>query len=401
MAHCYDFLVVGGGIIGLALARELSKRHPGARIAVLEKESSLGCHGSGRNSGVLHSGIYYPEGSLKARLCSAGAKSMASYCEERGLPLARLGKVILPLREEDDAQLDLLLRRGQANGARVEILDERQLLEREPSAHTATGRALFSPDTAVVEPTAVVGSLAEELRASGVDLMLGAEVRQVVPESNLVKTGRETISCGWVFNCAGQFADKVAHLFGVGRRYILLPFKGIYYRLSPDSRVRCNGLIYPVPDLNVPFLGVHYTRKLDGSVYLGPTAVPALGREHYQGIQGLDLAEGASILLHLARQYLANKQGFRRFVHEEAFRFFRSRFADAARALTPGLRSGDLLPSGKVGIRAQLLDREKRELVMDFLVERGERSTHVLNAISPAFTSSMSFAGYILDNERL
>jgi len=401
MASCYDFLVVGGGIIGLTLARELSERHPGARIAVTEKESFLGRHGSGRHSGVLHSGIYYPEGSLKARLCSAGSKAMAAYCEERGLPLARLGKVVLPLREEDDARLGLLLRRGQANGARVEILDEHQLLEREPSARTATGRALFSPDTAVVEPGAVVGCLAEELRANGVKLVMGAEVRQVIAESNLVKTGRETISCGWVFNCAGQFADKVAHLFGVGRRYTLLPFKGIYYRLSPDSRVRCNGLIYPVPDLNVPFLGVHYTRKLDGSVYLGPTAVPALGREHYQGVQGLDLREGAIILLHLARQYLANKQDFRRFAHEEALRFLRSRFADAARALTPDLRSEDLLPSAKVGIRAQLLDREKRELVMDFLVERGERSTHVLNAISPAFTSSMSFARYILDNERL
>jgi len=396
-----DFLIIGGGIVGLTLARELARRRPGVSIVVLEKETELARHGSGRNSGVLHSGIYYPEGSLKARLCSAGAKAMAAYCEEHGLPLARLGKVILPLREEDDAQLDLLHRRARANGARVEILNERQLSEREPSARTATGRVLFSPDTAVVDPGAVVRCLAEDLKASGVILRLGEGVRQVDPGSGTVKTGKDSFSCGWAFNCAGQFADKVAHLFGVGRRYTLLPFKGIYYRLSPDSRVRCNGLIYPVPDLNVPFLGVHYTRKLDGSVYLGPTAVPALGREHYRGVQGLDLVEGSIMLLHLARQYLADKQGFRRFAHEEALRFLRSRFAEAARALTPGLRSEDLLASGKVGIRAQLLDREKRELVMDFLVERGERSTHVLNAISPAFTSSMSFAEYILDNERL
>jgi len=396
-----DFLIIGGGIVGLTLARELARRQPDASILVLEKEMELARHGSGRNSGVLHSGIYYPEGSLKARLCSAGSKTMAAYCEEHGLPLARLGKVILPLREEDDAQLDLLHRRARANGAQVEILDERQLLEREPSARTATGRALFAPDTSVVDPVAVVRRLAEELTAGGVKLVLGAKVRRIEPRLGTVKTDKDSISCGWVFNCAGQFADKVAHLFGVGRRYTLLPFKGIYYRLSPDSKVRCNGLIYPVPDLNVPFLGVHYTRKLDGSVYLGPTAVPALGREHYRGVQGLDLAEGSIMLLHLARQYLANKQGFRRFAHEEALRFLRSRFAEAAQALTPGLRSEDLLASGKVGIRAQLLDREKRELVMDFLVERGERSTHVLNAISPAFTSSMSFAEYILDNERL
>jgi len=393
--------VIGGGIIGLTLARELSERLPNARIAVLEKESSPGCHGSGRNSGVLHSGIYYPEGSLKARLCSAGSRAMAAYCEEYRLPMARYGKVILPLREEDDARLDLLYRRGLNNGARVEILDEGQLLEREPSVRTATGRALFSPDTAVVDPAAVVRHLAEELKAKGVKFILGTEVRGADSVSGTVKVDRGAISSGWVFNCAGQFADKVAHMFGIGGRYTMLPFKGIYYRLSPRSKVRCNGLIYPTPDLNVPFLGVHYTRKQDGTVYIGPTAVPALGREHYGGMQGLDLIEGLRISADLVRQYMAGKQGFRRFAHEEALRFLRSRFARAARALTPALRSEDLLRSDKVGIRAQLLDREKRKLVMDFLVERGERSTHILNAVSPAFTSSMSFAKYVLDNERL
>lgn len=395
----YDYIVVGAGIIGLTIARELKIREPNASVLILEKEPEVGRHGSGRNSGVLHSGIYYPEGSMKARMCASGARMMAEYCEINQLPMARLGKVILPIREGDDRQLELLYRRAKANSARVELIDENQLHAMEPSARTATGKALYSPDTAVVEPKAIVKHLLEELRNKGVDVQFNAEVVGANVEESCLNTRSDSYAYGWLFSGAGQYADRVGKMFGVGLDYVLLPFKGIYYQLSADSAVSCNSLIYPVPDLNVPFLGVHYTKKIDGQVFLGPTAVPALGREHYHGIEGMSLSESVSILYRLAQQYVHNQQGFRRFSHMEALRFFKSKFAEAARLLTPELKDEDLLACDKVGIRAQLLNTKTHELVMDFLVERKKNSVHVLNAISPAFTSSMSFAKYIVDQK--
>lgn len=383
--------------MGLAIARELRDRHPKASIVVLEKEATLGAHASGRNSGVLHSGIYYAENSLKARVCVEGARMLAAYCEEHRLPLDRMGKVILPVTEHDDAQLDLLYRRGKANGARVELIDRAQLRELEPEAHTVTGRALHSPDTAVIEPGAVLDHLARSLRAAGVEIRMQQRVQAADPAKATVRTQDATIRYGHLFNAAGLHADVVAHAFGLGRRYTILPFKGIYYKLDDASGLAFNGLVYPVPDLSVPLLGVHVTKKVDGAIYFGPTAVPALGRENYAGLAGLSPRDLPPILGHLALQYLKNKQGFRRFAHQEGVRFFKSRFATAARSLIPRLKAEHLVSSKKVGIRAQLLDKERDELVMDFLLESGLNSTHVLNAVSPAFTSAFSFARLVVD----
>ncbi|WP_031434425.1 L-2-hydroxyglutarate oxidase [Methylomarinum vadi] len=395
----YDYVIVGAGIVGLTIARELFSREPEAKILMLEKELEVGRHGSGRNSGVLHSGIYYPEGSLKARMCASGAKLMADYCDANKLPIVRLGKVILPVRDNHGPQLELLFQRAVANGAKVEIIDQRQLHELEPSARSVIGKALYVPETAVVDPGTIVKHISSELQNMGIDIVFDTQINDVDVERATLNTNHGEFRYGWLFNSAGQYADKVANAFDVGKCYTLLPFKGIYYRLSSASKVVCNRLIYPLPDLNVPFLGVHYTKKIDGQVYLGPTALPALGREHYQRLEGINLVEGTSILFRLGQQYFFNKQGFREFSHIEALRFFKSKFAEAGRLLTPGLSDEDLLPCNKVGIRAQLLDLKKHELVMDFVVENGENSTHVLNAISPAFTSSMSFAKYIVDQK--
>ncbi|MDQ6964019.1 MAG: L-2-hydroxyglutarate oxidase [Mariprofundales bacterium] len=398
MASSYDYAIIGAGIIGLTLAREILTREPRATIIILDKEPDIGRHGSGRNSGVLHSGIYYPEESLKAKVCSEGAQLMAQYCDEHQLPIARLGKVIVPTKPEDGPLLDLLMHRAQANGASIEMLDATELQNREPSARTATGKALFSPDTAVVEPMPILSHLLTALKNSGVAIQFNAKITNIDAQHSQLTTNSGTYCYGWLFNSSGQYADRVGHLFGVGEHYTMLPFKGIYYRLAPTSQVVCNGLIYPVPDLKVPFLGVHYTKKINGDVYVGPTAVPALGREHYHRLQGLNINESIPILLRLAQQYALNRQGFRHFSHSEALRIFRSKFTEAARLLTPALKREDLLVCNKVGIRAQLLDTRKHELVMDFVIENGSSSTHVLNAISPAFTSSMSFAKYILDS---
>jgi L-2-hydroxyglutarate oxidase LhgO len=324
---------------------------------------------------------------------------MAEYCDEHGLPIRRLGKVIVPARAEDDPQLDVLRRRAEANGARVEMLDERGLREAEPAARTASGRALLSPATAVVASGAVLEHLAGWLEARGVRIARGRQVSAADPRERRVRAGDEDVAYGHLYNAAGLHADRVARLFGAGERYTILPFKGIYYRLDPSAGPAVRRLVYPVPDLRYPFLGVHFTRTVDDAVYAGPTAVPALGRENYRGLRGLRPGEAMGIAARLMQQYARGAQGFRRFAHAEGRRYLKRYFAQAARELVPAVRAEHLLPSSKVGIRAQLLDRLTGELVMDFVVEEGPHSTHVLNAVSPGFTSAFSFARMLVARE--
>lgn len=394
----YDYAVIGGGITGLAIARSLKSKYPGASIAVFEKEAKFGQHGSGRNSGVLHSGIYYPEQSLKAKFCAQGSKQLAQFCEEYRLPISRMGKVIVPTREEQDSQIDLLFQRGVNNGARVSVIDRQQLKEIEPEAASASGRALHSPDTAVVDPLQVLSKLQEVLTSQGVTFHHQTALANTNPQQNSFTTQQgDTVSYGVLFNAAGQHADRIAHLFGTAKEYALLPFKGMYFALDPQSNISLNGLVYPVPDLNVPFLGVHSVKKISGEIYFGPTAIPALGRENYIGLNDIEPIEAARIFSNLAIQYWKNQQGFRNYAHEEAGRFLKSRFTAAAKVLTPKLETDHLIPSTKVGIRAQLLNTQTRQLEMDFMVHSHENTVHVLNAVSPAFTSAFPFADYVVE----
>jgi (S)-2-hydroxyglutarate dehydrogenase len=394
----YDFAVIGAGITGLALAHSLMNKHPGATIGIFEKELHTGQHGSGRNSGVLHSGIYYPENTLKAKFCANGSKQLAKFCEEHNLPICRMGKVIVPTRPEQDPQIDLLYSRGLKNGATVSIIDRQQLHEIEPEASSATDRALHSPNTAVVDSLQVLIKLNQLLKRKGATFHFGKGLERAKPEQNsfMTQTG-DKVSYGILFNAAGQHADRIAHLFGTAKQYTLLPFKGMYFLLDPQSDIQLNGLVYPVPDLNVPFLGVHSVKKISGEIYFGPTAIPALGREHYAGLKGIEPIEAARICNYLAIQYWNNQQGFRNYAHEEAGRFIKSRFAAAAKVLIPRLQTHHLIPSSKVGIRAQLLNIESRQLEMDFLVHKHNNTLHVLNAVSPAFTSSFPFADHVVE----
>ena len=396
-----DFVVIGAGIVGLTIALELKRRLPESRIVVLEKEPEPGRHSSGRNSGVLHSGIYYPPNSLKARVCGQGALEMAAWCEARGLPVSRIGKILLPLREADGAQLDLLAERAAANGVAIERLDASGLARLEPEARSATGAALFVPGTSVVDSGRVLAAVVDEARGAGIDILCGGRLGEVRADRRQLEWGGETLAYGHAVNAAGLHADSVAHRFGAGRRYTLLPFKGLYWKLDPGAGFAIRHLLYPVPDLRVPFLGVHTTTAIDGSVYLGPTAVPAFGRENYRGWHGVSAPELARILTLLGGQYLLGRNGFRRLAWQEGRRHFKRWFAEAARQLLPRLRAEHLLPCAKTGIRAQMLDRESGELVTDFLVEAGPDSTHVLNAISPAFTSAFPFARHVCETNIL
>jgi len=393
----YDFVIIGAGITGLSLARQLIRKDSQSSILVLEKEPRFGLHGSGRNSGVLHSGVYYEENSLKARVCGAGAKELACYCDENNLPIARMGKVIVPVREGDDAQIDILHQRATHNGANVAIVDSQQLREIEPEVVSLSGRALHSPDTAVIDPLAVLTQLVHDLLKKGVEIQFDCAVTVADLESSTIIDNRgNRVGYGHLFNAAGQCSDHIARLFGVGNKYMLLPIKGIYFSLDKKSGIQLNGLVYPVPDLAVPFLGVHSVKTIQGSIYLGPTAIPAFGSENYKGMTGIKIDDAIRITFQLIQLYLRNNQGFRKFTNEEAGRFLKRRFVKAAGLLIPKLKVEHLQPSEKVGIRAQLLNKESHELVMDFLVEQKGNTSHILNAVSPAFTSSFAFARHVV-----
>lgn len=388
-----DFLIVGAGIVGLAVAQELGQRHPSASILVLEKESRVGCHASGRNSGVLHSGIYYSPGTLKAKFCAEGARRMLDFTRANGVAHRVGGKVILAVGQEDLAGLERLEQNAKANGIRATRLSAKAVHEIEP--HAASGEGLHCPDTAVVDAPGVVRALAAQVESAGVQIFFGEEVTGV--EESMVKT--RTGRCFYykrVINCAGAHADQVARLFGLGRNHVLVPFKGLYwtFRAGADHWVRES--IYPVPDLNFPFLGIHVTRGAKGEVHVGPTAIPALGRENYGMFQGISPVESVRILGRLAGMYVRKDPAFRRLVNREIGLHAKCHFLAAVRRLIPGVPEEDIVPSIKVGIRPQLV-RRSGELEMDFHLERTDRSLHVLNAISPAFTCAFPFAEHVLD----
>ena len=393
-----DFLIIGAGIVGITIALELKKRYSEAQITLLDKEPELGKHSSGRNSGVLHSGIYYPPGTLKAQMCRQGAIELKEFHREHQLKLREFGKVLVVASRQDAPQLDLLAKRAEQQSIDIEELDEQQLLEMEPQAKSATGRAIFVPSTAVGDPVGVLQSLEKELVAKKIQIKFMSSIARVDCAARYVELqSGETIQYGHAINTAGLYADKVARLFGCGEGYTLLPFKGIYWRLSPDSGIRFNHLVYPVPDLRVPFLGVHTTTTVDGEIYLGPTAVPAFGRENYRGLKGIDAAEAPKIVSLLLRQFSRNEGGFRRLAWQEGRRYFKRWFAEAARSIAPNIQPKHLIPTQKVAIRAQMYDVSKGELVNDFLIEEGKHSTHILNAISPAWTSAFPFARHVCD----
>jgi len=389
-----ETVICGGGIIGLTLARELLMRGH-KDIIIIEKEQQLGKHASGRNSGVLHAGIYYSIGSLRGRTCLAGNFLMKDYCKSKGIPLLERGKVIVTKNEAEIEIVETLHKRARENGARVELVDEKRLKQIEPFAKTCK-HALYSHYTAVTDSKSVLKELYNELIASGkVKILLGTRVNGIKGNQTLT-TNRGLIKFGTLVNAAGAWSDELAHLFGIGLNYRLVPFKGIYRKLRPEKSYMVRSNIYPVPDTRNPFLGVHFTRNVKDEVLIGPTAIPALGAENYGILGGID-KRAPGILLTNAILFLKNPE-FRRLSSIEVRKYKTGVFYLNAKKLVKGLEFQDILPSQKVGIRPQLIDWNTKQLVMDFVVLKDGNSLHVLNAISPGFTSSMSFAK-ILANE--
>ena len=393
MSTC-DVLVLGGGVIGISIAREIRRRRGDARVVLLEKEPALAQHASGRNSGVLHAGFYYSADSLKAKMTRAGNQALTAYCAQKNLPLNRCGKLVVAQDEGELATLDELLRRGQANGVPLEAISEEDARRIEPRVRTL-GRALFSPSTSSVDPTQVLTALADDARAEGIELRLG--VAYLGRSNGDVRTSAGPISAGYVVNAAGLQADRIARDFGFAQHHRILPFKGLYlYSDEPPGAVRTN--IYPVPNLRNPFLGVHFTVTADGHAKIGPTAIPAFWREQYAGWDNFRLDELGEILLRQAGLLFFSGFDFPSLALEELRKYSRRYLVSLATRMMSGVELRDYRRWGRPGIRAQLLDLRTRKLEMDFHFEHDARSLHVLNAVSPGFTCAMPFAAHLCDH---
>jgi L-2-hydroxyglutarate oxidase LhgO len=396
----FDFVIVGAGIVGLTVASELAKRHPTASLAILEKEPAPGLHASGRNSGVMHCGIYYGRDTLKAKLCADGARRMIAFAEEEGIAVKRCGKVIIATEKAQLPIVEKLMTNAKDNAITAERIDAQQLREIEPYANPGVA-AIYCPDTAVIDSAAVIRRITDKLQQHGATFFFNTAFQRVRGKGCIQTIQSETtqgeFNYGYLVNCAGAYADVVAKAYGLAQEYALAPFKGIYWKLSQTANPKVRANIYPVPDVSMPFLGVHLTRVINGEVYVGPTAIPAFGRENYGLVQGMSLAESAAIGYQLISMYLRNENNFRKLAHLEMGKYWKQNFLQAARKLMPSLAAKDMASTSKVGIRPQLVNTQTRKLEMDYILASTAESLHVLNAISPAFTSSLVFAELIAD----
>ena len=382
----YDVIVIGAGVLGASTAMQLAEGSPRLRVAVVEKEGRAAVHQSGRNSGVIHSGIYYKPGSLKAATCVAGARALLEFCERESVPHEVTGKVIVATSEAELPALEELRRRGEANGVPgVEVIGPERLREIEP--HARGVKALYSPSTAIVDFTRVTEAYLERARRADAEVIFGAKVLGYgeKPEGVDLRTTAGDLTGRVVVNCAGLYADAVARMMGGASQPRVVPFRGEYFLLAPEARGLVKGLVYPVPDPRFPFLGAHFTRTIDGGVEAGPNAVLALAREGYAKAS-VNLPEVAGMLGYPGFWRMGTRYWKTGLV--ETYRSLRkAAFVRALRRLVPEARA-EHLKAGGAGVRAQAVDRQGR-LVDDFRIEHTARAVHVRNAPSPAATASL------------
>ena len=392
MTHNSSAIVIGGGIVGLASAWQLTQKYPGMRVTVLEKEPVVARHQTGHNSGVLHSGIYYKPGSLKARNCREGKLAMEAFCEREGIPYEICGKVIVATEEKELAGLGKLFEKGQANGVVCEMIGPEKLLELEP--HVRGIKAIHVREAGIAAYTRVCQRLAELVAGAGGRVVTSARATAIrhLPESVVVETTAGAFEANWLINCAGLQSDRVTALSGAKPPAKIVPFRGEYFELTPEAAKLCRNLIYPVPDPNFPFLGVHYTRMIAGGVECGPNAVLALAREGYTW-SDINIADLAEVLTY---------PGFLRMMAKHwamaSYEVWRSlskaAFTKALQRLIPEIRESDL-HAAPAGIRAQALTVEGT-LVDDFLLQESPRIVNVCNAPSPAATASLAIGAHVV-----
>lgn len=393
-ASAYDFVIIGGGIVGLATAYQLTNRFPDIRLVLIEKESAVAQHQSGRNSGVLHSGIYYKPGSLKATTCRQGKVAMEQFCSEQNISFDRCGKIIVAVDEAELPQLESIYQRGVANGVHCRKIDAQAIKEIEP--HSAGIAAIHVPESGIADYPGVCNRLRELLLQRGHDVVLGQQVKaiQTSPKDVQVQTQNgQSYKAGFLIACGGLYSDRLARLGGLTPPAQIVPFRGEYYELREDCRHLCKNLIYPVPDPSFPFLGVHFTRMIHGEVECGPNAVLALAREGYDWLtlSPSELFESLrySGFLKVARKHWKTGLG------EIKRSLLKSAFVHALQRLIPEIRGEHLKPC-RAGVRAQAIAPDG-SMVDDFLWIVGQRSLHVCNAPSPAATASLEIGRAIVE----
>jgi L-2-hydroxyglutarate oxidase len=389
-SQAFDVVVIGGGIVGMATAMALLEQKPRS-LAVLEAEPELAMHQTGRNSGVIHSGIYYKPGSLKATLCVEGRRAMLRFCEERGVRTELCGKVIVATKEEEKAALEILIERGAANGVDVQRLTTEELREREPAVSGVA--SVFVPATGIVDYAEVTRAMADVVRERGGEVRLDSRVLGVRPGARefTIETANGVVTARNIINCAGLHCDEIARMCGQDPGIAIIPFRGEYYDLVESSRGLCKNLIYPVPDARYPFLGVHFTRSVSGKVEAGPNAVLAWKREGYDKTS-FSLKDTMALLGYGGFWQMAT-QHWKTGVSEMHRSLSKATFVRSLQALIPQVTAADLEP-GRAGVRAQAVDA-KGKLADDFRLVEGPAMLHVLNAPSPAATASIAIGKHL------
>ncbi len=389
----YDYLIIGAGIIGLNIAKNLKERFPNSNIIVLEKEKEVGMHSSGRNSGVLHAGFYYTANSLKAKFTKDGNTALKEFCKLRNLKINECKKVVVAQNKKELEGLEELKRRGDINEIELHWLDEQELDKLYPNIKTYK-KALLCPSTANVNPKEVTQEFAKVIQEIGVELILNT--KYLSSSKNIIRTSKGDYEAKKIINCAGLYADKIANDFGFCKDYVIIPFKGIYLKDKNNiSQLKTN--IYPVPNLDNPFLGVHFTLTVDNESKIGPTAIPAFWRENYKGFDNFSFEEFIQIIYYETKLFITNAFGFRTLAFAEVKKYNFSYLKNLAKKLTKNMDDKGFDSWSRPGIRAQLLDKNTLELVQDFVVQSDKNSIHVLNAVSPAFTSSIPFANWVVE----
>ena len=389
-----DFLLIGGGIIGISIARELKSRYPDSSVCILEKENKCGLHASGRNSGVLHAGFYYTADSFKARFTREGNQRLTEYCDAKNIKLNKCGKLVVAQNESELPWLDELMNRASKNSVPLESVTEEESRSIEPRIKTYQ-KALFSPTTSSVNPKELVESLLSDAIREGVQIKSNSRYLRRAGKRS-IQTSDGAYEAKYLINVAGLYADKIGRDFGFSRDHRILPFKGLYlYSDEPPGALKTH--IYPVPDLANPFLGVHFTVTTDGKTKLGPTAIPAFWREQYEGWGNFNLNEFSEIIRRQAGLFLTSNFDFKALAIREFQKYSKPKLVSLASTLAEGVDIKHYRRWGSPGIRAQLLNIRTKTLEMDFVMEGDDQSMHILNAVSPGFTCALPFADYVCD----